>query len=291
MKITKHNKQYTNNIQIPMHNGKNVSLFIRSLYIVCNLLLVFCILGFNDFTYALSINIDPSNIKLVMKPGEVKTGEILVQNLGGTKLKIMAYTQDWIYAPDGSKTFMKPGSSVYSCSSWIKLDPINFILAPKEDKKVKYTITSPSNASGGHVSVIFFEAVMDAYQGIAVSGRLGSIVYLDTEGDIKRAGEIKNLSVLASEEGDPVILNFSFINSGNSYISAKPVIKVLDGGKVVVEKQAMNINSLPGDTKSTIVTIKEPLKEGKYKAQVELTFDNKTLKSQSDFTIRKSARK
>jgi len=241
--------------------------------------------------YALSINMDPSNLKLALKPGETKTGEILVQNFGGAKIKVKAYTEDWIYAPDGSKTFMKPGSSVYSCSSWIKLDPMNFILAPKEDRKVKYTITSPSNASGGHVSVIFFETIIDGYQGIAVSGRLGSIVYLDTEGDIKRTGEIKDVVVLASEEGSPVSLNFSFVNSGNSYISAKPSIKVLDGSKSVIEKQEMNINTLPGDTKSTTVTIKEPLKEGKYKAQVELTFDNKTLKSQSEFTISKSSRK
>jgi len=256
-------------------------------------LILICLLFLFLFgqAYALSINIDPSNIKLVLKPGETKTGEILIQNLGGTKIKIKVYTEDWIYAPDGSKTFMKPGSSVYSCSSWIKLDPMNFNLAPKEDKKVKYTITSPGNASGGHVSVIFFEAVIEGYQGIAVSGRIGSIVYLDTEGDIKRAGEIKDLSVLASEEGYPLSLNFSFVNSGNSYISAKTSIKVLDGSKPVIEKQAMNINSLPGDTRSITVPIKEPIKEGKYKAQVELNFDNKTLKSQSEFTIRKSARK
>jgi len=268
-------------------NIKNLSFGFCHLFVIW--ILAFVILS--SSAYALSINIDPSNIKLTLKPGETKTGEIIVQNLGGTKIKIKVYTEDWIYASDGSKTFMKPGSSVYSCSSWIKLDPMNFNLAPKEDKKVKYTITSPSNASGGHVSVIFFEAVIEGYQGIAVSGRIGSIVYLDTEGDIKRAGEIKNLSVLASEEGYPVSLNFSFVNSGNSHISAKPFIKVLDGSKSVIEKQAMNVNTLPGDTKSATVTIKEPLKEGKYKAQVELTFDNKTLKSQSDFTIRKSTQK
>jgi len=268
-------------------NIKNLSFGFCHLFVIW--ILAFVILS--SSAYALSINIDPSNVKMTLKPGEAKTGEILVQNLGGTKIKIKVYTEDWIYAPDGSKTFMKSGSSVYSCSSWIKLDPISFNLAPKEDKKVKYTITSPSNASGGHVSVIFFEIVIDGYQGIAVSGRIGSIVYLDTEGDIKRAGEIKDLSVLASEEGYPVNLNFSFVNSGNSHISAKPSIKVLDGSKSVIEKQAMNINTLPGDTKSTTVTLKELLKEGKYKAQVELTFDNKTLKSQSEFTIGKSAQK
>lgn len=241
--------------------------------------------------HALSLNIDPSNINVILKPGETKDGEILVQNLGGSKIGIKAYTEDWIYSSDGSKVFMRSGSSVYSCSSWIKLDPEKFDLSSKESKKVKYTITSPGNASGGHVSVIFFESVINSIEGIAVSGRIGAIIYQNTEGDIKRSGEIKEFSVQASEEGQPINIKISFNNNGNSHIFAKPSIKILDGGKTAFETQAMNMNTLPGDTKVSTITIKQPLKEGNYKAQVELKYDDKTLKSQSDFTIKKSIQK
>jgi hypothetical protein len=196
----------------------------------------FLLLAFN-FAYALSVNIDPSNVKIILKQGETKSGEITVQNFGGDKIKIKAYAEDWIYASDGSKVFMKPGSSVYSCSSWIKLDPENLDLAPKEAKKVKYSITSPGNASGGHVSVIFFEALANNPEGISVSGRIGAIVYQDTEGDIKRSGEIKSLSVLTSEEGMPINIQISFVNSGNSHISAKPSIKITDGGKPLLKRR------------------------------------------------------
>jgi hypothetical protein len=257
-------------------------------------ILLFCILSFvilSSSAFALSINIDPSNINITLKPGETKDGEILVQNFGDGKIKVKAYSEDWIYASDGSKVFMKPGSSVYSCSSWIKLDPEQFDLASKEDKKVKYTITSPSNASGGHVSVIFFESVIDKYEGIAVAGRIGAIVYQNTEGDVKESGEIRGFSVLTSEEGKPIVLQISFENNGNSYLAAKPSIKITDGGKTVAEAQAMNMNTLPGDTKVSTVTINKPLTEGSYKAQLELNFGGKTLKAQSDFTIRKSPQK
>ena len=252
---------------------------------------ILALTAFPSPAFSLSINIDPSNINVTLKPGETKDGEILVQNFGDSKIKIKAYTEDWIYASDGSKVFMKPGSSVYSCSSWIKLESDQFDLGSKEDKKVKYTISSPSNASGGHVSVIFFESATDKYEGIAVAGRIGTIVYQNTEGDIKRSGDIKAFSVLTSEEGKPLILQVSFENTGNSYISAKPSIMIMDGGKAVAESQAMLINTLPGDTKVSTVTINKPLTEGNYKAQVELNFDNKTLKSQSDFTIKKSHQK
>jgi hypothetical protein len=262
---------------------------ISKIQILLFLILSFVILSSSAF--ALSINIDPSNINITLKPGETKNGEILVQNFGDSNIKVKAYSEDWIYASDGSKVFMKPGSSVYSCSSWIKLDPEEFDMASKEDKKVKYTITSPSNASGGHVSVIFFESVIDKYEGIAVAGRIGAIVYQNTEGDIKESGEIKGVSVLTSEEGKPIVLQITFENNGNSFLAAKPSVKIMDGGKTVAESLGMNINALPGDTKVSTITINKPLTEGSYKAQVELNFGDKTLKSQSDFNIRKSPQK
>ena len=261
---------------------------IRVLLSVLCSIFVICI--FATAAHALSINIDPSNVNVTLKPGDTKDGEILIQNLGDSKIKIKAYTEDWIYASDGSKVFMKPGSSVYSCSTWIKLDPGNFDLASKESKKVKYTITSPSNASGGHVSVIFFESIIDKYEGIAVAGRIGAIVYQNTEGDVKMSGDIKAFSVLATAEGDPVILNITFENNGNSYLATKPSIKITKEGKTVVEPQPININTLPGDTKISTITI-DPLTEGNYKAQVELSFGDKTLKSQTDFSIKKAAQK
>lgn len=246
---------------------------------------------FFTFAYALSINIDQPSIKITLKPKETKTGDIFVQNLGGSNLKVKAYTEDWIYAPDGSKTFMKKGSSVYSCSDWINLDPATFELSPKEEKKVSYKITTPSNASSGHVSVIFFEGLIDTYEGIAVSGRIGTIIYQDTEGYVWRSGEIKELNVLTSKEGMPIELKISFANTGNSHISAKPNIKIFENDNTIIETQAMNINTLPGDLKTSIIKIDQKLKEGKYKAQVELSFDNKTLRSQTEFTINKSSQK
>lgn len=236
--------------------------------------------------FAFSINVDPSSIKITLKQGESKSGEIAVQNTGSNSIRIKTYTEDWIYAADGSKTFMKPGSSVYSCSNWIKLDPVEFSLLPKEERKIGFVITAPKTASGSHVSVIFFESLINQTKEIAVSGRLGVIIYQDTEGDINRSGEIKEMSVITSKEGIPVKVNISFINKGNSYISVKPHIKIMRDNKTVFESDAMSINTLPGNEGSSSIAILQPLKAGNYKVQAELNFDNKTLKSQSDLSIK-----
>jgi len=289
MKITNHNKQITNKLKNTKTKDRNIwSLVIRSLVIVCLLVLgnwIFMVPAF-----ALSINIDPSNIKVVIKPGGSKSGEIMVRNTGSSSLKLKAYTEDWVYAPDGSKNFIKAGSSVYSCSNWITLDVSTFELSPKSEKKVSYTINAPKNTSGGHVSVIFFEGLLQEKEGIAVSGRIGTIVYQDTEGDIKRNGEISNISILTSEEGKPIDIKISLLNKGNSYISAKPEIRIEKDKNIVSEPKIRNINTLPGDTGTGIVSISK-LIEGKYKVFVELSYDNKILKANQEFTVKKISSK
>jgi len=239
-----------------------------------------------NVAFALSINIDPSNVKILLKTGDSKSGEIIVRNTSGSPVRLRAYVEDWIYAEDGSKTFMKPGSSVFSCSNWIKLDSDAFELSPKEERKVSYVISSPPTASGSHVSVIFFESLVEEQAGIAVSGRIGTIIYQDTEGTIKVDGELSRVSVSTSEEGKPVNAAFSFINKGNSMLLSKAKVTIVQNDKDVLETRALPVNTLPGESRTVNLSF-SPLKEGKYKIKTELSYGDKTLNSQADFTIKK----
>ena len=240
--------------------------------------------------YALSINLDNPSIKLTIKPGESKTGEITIRNMSGSPVKIKTYTEDWIYAPDGSKTFMKPGSSVFSCSNWIVLDRDTFELGPREEKKVTYAVSAPKNISGSHVSVIFFESLVEQSSGIAVSGRIGSIVYLDTEGDTKRNGDLGDISVITSEEGSPINIKVPFVNKGNSYIQAKAKATLSSENKVIEEIAMRDINTLPGDTGSGNASF-SPQQQGKYKVKFDISYNGKDLSKDTDFNVKKISSK
>jgi hypothetical protein len=240
----------------------------------------------SHFSFALSMNIDPPSIHMAMKTGDMKSGDIFITNLGSSPIKLKVYTEDWIYAPDGSKTFMKPGSTVYSCSKWIKLDTEGVTLQPKEAKKVSFNITSPKNSSGSHVSVVFFENTVDVKSGVAVSGRIGSIIYMDTEGDINKSFDAKDIIVSGSKEGSPADVLVSMENKGNTCLSIVPKVKITKDDKTVFEPTLKAINTLPGDT--GYETFKTPaLEAGKYKVQMELNMDDKTSKTQSEFSIEK----
>jgi len=238
--------------------------------------------------FGLAINIDQPSIRITLKPGETKTGALTVLNIGSTNLKIKAYTEDWKYAPDGSKDFMKAGSSVYSCSNWISLEAQAFDLGPRDTKTVTYKITAPKNASGSHVSVIFFEAVVGTVEGIAVTGRIGSIMYQDTEGYIKKEAQIKSFTVTPSVEGQPVAFDVFLVNKGNSYVSTRPKLTIFKDDKEIMKKDMNPINMLPGDDAEGKVVLNSPmLKEGSYKAQIDISYEDKTLQSKSDFSIKK----
>lgn len=240
----------------------------------------------SNFAYALALNVDPSHINMVVKPGETKSGEITVQNTGSSPVDIKVYTEDWVDAPDGSKTFMNAGSSVYSCSNWIKLSATKFQLDPMEENKLKFDLTAPKNSSGGHVSVVFFEAAVNVKEGIGVTGRIGTIVYQDTEGDILRTGEIKGFSVSGSLEGEPVTVTVNALNTGNTFISLKPKLTVTKDDKPVFENEGMPMNALPGEVCSGTFKVGK-LAEGKYKVKAKLTCEGKNLESQAEFTISK----
>jgi hypothetical protein len=256
-----------------------IQKYAALILLICTLSLIPC-----TFAFSLSMNIDPPSIKLIIKAGDTKTGDIMIQNLGSTTIDLKAYTEDWVYAKDGTKSFMKKGSSVYSCSSWIKLDAEKFTLKPKEAKKVTYVITTPKNTSGGHVSVIFFENQIDVKSGIGVSGRIGSIVYVDTEGDTKRDMETKDLVITASKEGFPVTINASMLNKGNTYLTINPKIKVMKDDKIVAEPAMRALNALPGEMAYSSCRVLG-LTAGKYKAQMELSINDGTSRSQAEFTV------
>jgi P pilus assembly chaperone PapD len=245
------------------------------------------VLSLSMAAFALSLNIDPSNIKVTLKQGESKSGTILVRNTGGSPLKVKSYAEDWVYAKDGSKTFMKPGSSVYSCSNWITLMPQTVEIAPGRDSILKYTITAPKTSSGGHVSVIFVEGLIEKRPGIAVSGRLGTIVYQDTEGDIRRSADITDMKVTAPNETSPVEVKFTVKNNGNTYAILKGTLKITKDDKTLAEQAIPQVSTLPGDNSEVKIKASDKLAEGRYKAMVELKYGDTTIKKDLEFDIKK----
>ncbi|MFC1767735.1 hypothetical protein ACFLZ2_04195 [Candidatus Margulisiibacteriota bacterium] len=234
--------------------------------------------------YPFSISIDKPSIDLITEPGSTNNGEIAVENNGTKPLLIRVYAADWIYSEDGSKTFHKAGSTKHSCAGWMHLNPKELLLEPLGTEDIKYIMTTPKDASGSHVAVIFFEGIFEEQDGIALGGRIGSIVYQETKGKSTRSGEIKKLNV---ESGTGKAKNFqvTFKNTGNCYTNVMPQVEIYSQNGQKMEGFAMPmLKTLPNDE---VVIEEEYLlsEKGDYKAVVTIDLGDKTLKKAADFSL------
>jgi hypothetical protein len=246
-------------------------------YLVLSFIIGAYLLSLQTYSYGFALNISPPSLKASVEPGGSTSGSITVQNNSEKDIGILVYTQDWLYNPDGSKTFYAAGTKPFSCAKWIRLFPKKFQLEAGGRMAVQYTINLPENAEGGYYAVIFFESVptgeLEGDEGMMVrfAGRLGTIVYLETKGKSIRKGAIESLSVTPPQSNRPLEMVLSFKNMGNVYIGAKGVLNIIDEeGSVYGKKRFGPVNTLPGDTRETQVEWLGELEEGTYYTVITL---------------------
>lgn len=237
--------------------------------------------------HAISVGTDTPKLRLSIKPGEAKSGVIQVNNSGNTPLKVTAYISDWVYKPegDGNKTFSPPGTTPLSCSSWINLSPTQFELYPDEIRSVNYTVTVPAEATGGHYAVIFFESDLGVQKikgmNVKVKGRVGSLVYIESNGHVNREGEVTQLNVVPPRRGNPLKIELDFVNKGNVDITAKGTFHIIDeAGNVFARDKLSEVYTLPGDKVKAVTSWSGNLEKGEYDIilTIDLGYDQTIIK-------------
>jgi hypothetical protein len=247
----------------------------KSLFL--GIIISMCVFLLNDPAYGLALNIGPPSFTVSVRPEGTASGVVTIQNNGDSDIGILVYTQDWVYNPDGSKSFHAAGTKPLSCARWISLFPKKFQLPSGGDMAVQYTINVPQEATGGYYAVIFFESVpvdsLEKQEGMMVhfAGRLGSIVYLEVEGQTTRQGVIKSVDITPPRSDKPLEMTLSYENKGNVYIGADGTLNIIDEEGNVYGKETFGpVNTLPGDTRQTKVEWLGELEEGTYYAIVTL---------------------
>lgn len=243
--------------------------------------------------FSLTMGTDSPKIRLSVRPGETKAGVIQINNSGNKQTKVKAYVSDWIYKPegDGNKNFLPPGTTPLSCAKWINLTPTEFDLYPDESRSVNYIITVPKEAKGGHYAVIFFESDMGIQDvkgtQVKVRGRVGSLIYVESEGQVVRKGEITDLKVSPPKEGNPLTMEVAFANQGNVDLTAVGTFHVIDkSGNIYARDKLVDMYTLPGDSVKSVTKWSGTLQKGEY--DLVLTYDlgnNETIVKESKVVI------
>lgn len=263
--------------------------------ITCLVLSVLINIFFVFFSWA-GLRIDKPKVRLNIVPGSYDSGEIKVENTGTELLNVKVYLEDWVYSQqDGGKTFAPKGTHPLSCSNWITFYPADFTLAANAARIVRYTVTVPKDARGGHYSVIFFETGGEDIEKINEEGtivrikvlnRLGSLFYVEPEGTIQKAAKLKDISLM--HKLNNLIVTAEFINAGNTDITAKGTFNIIDTDGFVYARGAFEeVYTLPGDKAALrSVATATNLKSGAYDIIITLDFQSGgTLVQESKFDV------
>lgn len=245
------------------------------------------------------LRIDKPKVRMSITPGSYDGGEIKVENTGQESLPIKVYLEDWIYkSQDGGKEFMAKGTAPLSCASWITFYPADFTLPPGGTQIVRYTVTVPDKARGGHYSVMFFETVGGEIENkmqegttalIKVLNRVGSLFYVDAEGTVQKTAEIKDLSI--GQNLNRFTVTADLINTGNTDITTTGTFDVIDDqGFVYVRGAFDEVYTLPKDKVALKGTVPlTNLKAGTYDMLITLDFQNGgSLVQEVQFTVSSS---
>jgi P pilus assembly chaperone PapD len=198
------------------------------------LLLAGCI--FPGMSFAITVG--PTAIVNGLNPGGSTQGEINVYNEQDEPISVEVEFADWQFMQDGSGkvAFLPRGSTPYSSADWLQATPMKFELAPKENKKVSYNITMPTNAKGGYYAAIFFVAAVKSPPPVAEEGksamvlaqrvRLGVLVYNEVLGTQKK---VSLLDFNISQPNDKTVkVEYAMKNEGIGYVRSEGKFHIMD---------------------------------------------------------------
>jgi len=146
---------------------------------------------------------------------------------------------------------MEEDEDVLSMSRWIVFEPENFVLEPREEKNVRFTINVPTNANPGgyYAGMIAGTQPTDSGRpGVGIIQRIASLVLLTVPGEMREELSVFDFDVSRKYyEHGPITFETRFENTGTIHLvpDAHIVIKDILGREIAstsIEKR----NVLPG---------------------------------------------
>jgi len=247
----------------------------KGLYNISKFLLlffcVFCLLSLTKIEAA-TVRINPTKVRLIIPPGESKSGIIEVENPSEEAAIVKVYLQDWAYTSllNGTKEFYPAGTTAFSCADWIGFSLSEFVIPAYGRQRLNYTVKVPADAEGGHYAVLFFESLLQEtkvkkFTDLGVVVRIGTLFYIEPEGTIKRWAEVKGLTLENRRKDNALGISLDFNNIGNVDITCKGTFHLMDkSGMVAARGEFNDIYSLPGEKAKLTAVWPEALLKGKY---------------------------
>ncbi|MDM7323413.1 MAG: hypothetical protein P3W93_000175 [Thermus sp.] len=241
-----------------------------------------------------TLGVEPPVLLKEAKPGEVLTQTLLVYNVGTRPVRVRASLGDWTYDPMGKIQFLPTGSLKESASPWATFSPAEFLLEPKQNRPLTYTLTVPKDATPGtHWGILFLESEdPNPPPGVPLATfrvRMAHVFYVNIA-PLTTSGRITGIVPSPPKAAqDPYRFAIQYQNTGNTAQKLSGRFEVRDAsGRKAAEVEIEEVVVLPGQVRILPVTLVGPLPVGSYTALVILNYGDpgKDVAADLPFSLR-----
>lgn len=188
-----------------------------------------------------SLTVSPPNQEIILMPGEVYEGSIVVANPNGSEndleysVSIGSFSQKQSdggvddYGTVDTDTVLPYNQMM----EWIKLGKENGVISPNQSDKIPFTITVPEDAAaGGQYATILVQddtKMGDNSNGnIAIESkvRIASIIYAEVAGETREEGTIISNNIPTFSLSNKLEASSIVKNNGNVHTNAEYILQV-----------------------------------------------------------------
>lgn len=235
-----------------------------------------------------SLGVTPAIVEVILDPKKPSQRIIILTNLTNYALPIKTLKES--FTPKEKLEIPKGQLDMYDASSWISLSEkdTDFIMQPKEIRKIRVTVTQSKKATpGGHYASLIFQPLVPeqavAQDSVYVFARVAVLFFMQVKGDIVEDLSIEKTDIKKVYKTTPIIFGIDLKNNGNTHIRPNGMIQIFQQGS---SKPFANVTLkpslvLPGTTKHFEAEWNGSQAWGNYKAKAVINYsaDNKVLES------------
>ncbi|MDQ5982990.1 MAG: hypothetical protein QG549_988 [Patescibacteria group bacterium] len=233
-----------------------------------------------------SITMSPTNSQYTTSISGVINDKLTIVNDSKTAYDFIVYARPYSVNNNeyNNPDFMTLAKSA-DLYAWVQFPQTKFHAEPNTTTYVNYSINVPANASpGGHYGVIFAEVQPLVAEGsgnqIIRKKRVGSIVYMTVNGEVKLSGEIGAGSIPFWQVQPPLHTTVVAKNTGNTHFTSNAILSVHDIFGNLKYQSRKNYFVLPNTVRTMDLNWDKAPWFGLFKASTEQTFLGKTYKSE-----------
>ena len=201
-----------------------------------------------------SLSISPVRWEAAGKPGETVRNVVKLRSGAGAIQNLKVTVCDWTLAEDGAPLYDKAGSMAESAVAWVRLQPDELSVYPRQEKVVRVSVEIPSTVPpGSYRAALLFEppgAEQKGVEGAAsvfIRGRLAFPIYV-TVGDARPDGEIIE-TAWHEVPGKGLTLALKIRNGGNAHLRMSGFFSGTSQSKSTFEGIVSEVPILPGQTR------------------------------------------